>query len=372
MFIAADVDLAQSDGQGVHVISLSRAFAEIGEAVRLLVSRTSQTVPFQAKVEMRAIPNVGFPAFVAALRQVRDFRPDLIYERRFSPKLGAALSLATGVPYYLEINGLPETEQPAAVDGRTPRRRNPPKTMYRVARQIFVPSQRLANLLAGRLHLPPTRFTVVPNAADLSLFRPTEKAQARRVLGLSLESAIVVYVGNLAHWQGLETLVDAAKHLTQIPRLQILIVGDGPVRGSVIERIASAHVEGTIRLMGALPHEKVPLVLSAADVCVAPFTRVRNDLIGISPIKLFEYMAAGRPVVASDVAGVREIMQDAGMLVTPDSPTNLAAAISHLLSNPSKQDELGRRASEISQLNSWEDRARTILSVVSGQPVSAS
>jgi len=244
--------------------------------------------------------------------------------------------------------------------------------MYRVARQIFVPSQRLANLLAGRLHLPPTRFTVVPNAADLSLFRPTEKAQARRVLGLSLESAIVVYVGNLAHWQGLETLVDAAKHLTQIPRLQILIVGDGPVRGSVIERIASAHVEGTIRLMGALPHEKVPLVLSAADVCVAPFTRVRNDLIGISPIKLFEYMAAGRPVVASDVAGVREIMQDAGMLVTPDSPTNLAAAISHLLSNPSKQDELGRRASEISQLNSWEDRARTILSVVSGQPVSAS
>src|SRR5205823_3144006 len=206
---------------------------------------------------------------------------------------------------------------------------------------------------------------------DLSLFRPIDRTESRRVFGLSPDQVVVVFVGKLAPWQGLETLIDGAKHLAQIPKLQILIVGDGPVRQKIAERIVSRQVERTVRLTGALPHDQIPTVLAAADLCVAPFSRARNDLIGISPIKLFEYMAAGRPIVASDVAGVREIVKDAAMLVTPDSATDLAAVIAQLLSDPSRLDELGRRAAVNSRLNSWGVRAKTILDAVSGRPISA-
>jgi len=108
--------------------------------------------------------------------------------------------------------------------------------------------------------------------------------------------------------------------------------------------------------------------LASADVCVAPFSSKRNELIGISPIKLFEYLAAGRPIVASDVAGVREIVEDAGVLVAPDSAPLLASAIKQLIDDPARMANLGRRASDLAKANSWASRARSILDEMGSSP----
>ncbi len=333
--------------------------------MRLLVSKTvggRVSVP-HANVEV--IPNIGLSSLRATLRHAKAYRPNIIYERRFSPKLGSIVSLLTRVPYFLEINGLPEYEgapsRSAVVRGMGGRFMRP---AYRVAKRIIVPSERLADLLGSLLSLPRRSFSVIQNGVDLSLFEGRDRTAARRLLGLPLNKKIVVYVGKLAAWQGLETLVDCAQHLGQISEIHVLLVGDGPLRESLLARIATKHLDETVGFTGPVPHEKIPTFLAAADVCVAPFSRSRNDLVGISPIKLFEYLAAGRSVVASDVSGVREIVQDAGILVAPDSATALASAISDLLSDSARLTRLEKRAAELAAGNSWEDRARAILDVV--------
>ena len=366
LFLAADVDLGEPDGQATHVIGLARAFAQQGVEVRLLVPATPKKVLNETNLFVQYIPNLGLGSFRAALQQAKTFQPDFIYERRFSPKLGAAISIVLKVPFFLEVNGLPETE---VTDGASPSRRmRLPNRFYKIPARIVVPSARLAALLQQRWRLPLEKFLVIPNGVDLGLFGSVDKAVARGRFGLMSGLSVVAYVGKLAPWQGLETLIDSAQLLEGEPKLLVLIVGEGPLRGAIASRIIAKHLEERIRLVGSIPHEDVPTILASADVCVAPFSSKRNELIGISPIKLFEYLAAGRPIVASDVAGVREIVEDAGVLVAPDSAPLLASAIKQLIDDPARMANLGRRASDLAKANSWASRARSILDEMGSSP----
>ncbi len=348
-----DVDLNEADGQATHVTGLARAFAELGEDVRLLVAATKTASSSRLELDAVAVPNLGRRSFVETLRQARSFRPEIIYERRFSPKLGATVSLMRRIPYFLEINGLPELERTDSGNRGLRRARRIRRLAYRVTKRIFVPTERLADLLAERLGLPRSRFCVIPNGADLNLFARMDKTEARRVLGFPIEQKIVVYVGKLARWQGVETLVDSSEKLSHAPGVQVL-----------------EHLEAVVRLTGPMPHDRIPMVLAAADLCVAPFTRERNDVVGISPIKLFEYLAAGRPIVASDVEGVAEVVRDGGILVAPDSASDLASAIDGVLRNPDRLMNLERRAADLAKASSWKSRARMVLEEVRHPPQS--
>ncbi len=365
-----DVDLNEADGQATHVTGLARAFAELGEDVRLLVAATKTASSSRLELDAVAVPNLGRRSFVETLRQARSFRPEIIYERRFSPKLGATVSLMRRIPYFLEINGLPELERTDSGNRGLRRARRIRRLAYRVTKRIFVPTERLADLLAERLGLPRSRFCVIPNGADLNLFARMDKTEARRVLGFPIEQKIVVYVGKLARWQGVETLVDSSEKLSHAPGVQVLVVGDGPSRESIAARITEKHLEAVVRLTGPMPHDRIPMVLAAADLCVAPFTRERNDVVGISPIKLFEYLAAGRPIVASDVEGVAEVVRDGGILVAPDSASDLASAIDGVLRNPDRLMNLERRAADLAKASSWKSRARMVLEEVRHPPQS--
>jgi len=171
-----------------------------------------------------------------------------------------------------------------------------------------------------------------------------EPGAARRRLEWP-EAPWVVFVGNLVAWQGLDTLVRAAPEVIEACGARIAIVGDGQMRSTLETLAENLGIADRVVFVGSVPYEDVPTYIGAASACVAPFTRARNEAIGLSPLKVYEYLACGRPVVASGVPGISELLQrsGAGLLVPPDDPRALAATLREVLEDPTRAREMGDR-----------------------------
>src|SRR5690606_2863783 len=142
----------------------------------------------------------------------------------------------------------------------------------------------------------------------------------RKELGLELETPYVCFVGNLAPWQGVEYLVKAAPSiLSRFPECHFLIVGDGVMKDNLLKLCRELGVEDKFIFTGVVAYDRVPLYINASDICAAPFILARNAKIGLSPLKLYEYMACGKTVVASNISGVSDVLEASGggILVPP-------------------------------------------------------
>jgi glycosyltransferase involved in cell wall biosynthesis len=249
------------------------------------------------------------------------------------------------IPFLIEVNGI---EEEIVLLGR----RLPPwrpitsrlrRRMYRSAGATVTVSDRLASHLE-RIHgLPSPQVVTIPNGVDLDRFSPGDRAESQASLGL-VPGLWIAFVGNLVPWQGVGTLLRAfGIVLESRPDTRLAIVGDGILRGSLEALARQLGVAERVTFTGTVPHERVPHFIVASNVCVAPFTRERNEWIGLSPLKLYEYLACGRPVVASDVPGVREVLSNsgAGIIVPTDDDQALSAALVSLLEDPARANAMG-------------------------------
>src|SRR5712691_11729910 len=255
LFLAPDVTLDEQDGQSVHTLAISRAFASLGHEVFLLVSEGMASTK-ESGFEVASIRNLGRAARRDALHLSAAFHPDVVYERRSSPKLGLYVARRMGIPHFLEINGLvsQESDPPASL-ARWPRRFFRRYLLGRCTK-IFVPSLGLARAIAAETRLDLSRFQVVPNGVDLALFKPIDMQLARRSLSWPETGWIVTFVGKFVPWQGLETLLEAAG-LLRNHGLSWILVGDGPLRDSIRRRVEDSGLAGTVLLAGPLDHGQV-------------------------------------------------------------------------------------------------------------------
>ena len=130
------------------------------------------------------------------------------------------------------------------------------------------------------------------------------------MLNLSPTSPIVCFTGSLFPYQGVDLLIRAAPAiLARDPAILFLIVGDGPRLRESMDLVKESEVAGSFHFTGRVPYQKVPLYINAADLCVAPKKPI---LSGYSPLKLYEYMACGKPVIADENGGFRD----------PEGPTS--------------------------------------------------
>ena len=168
----------------------------------------------------------------------------------------------------------------------------------------------LTNFLATRyleLGIPEKRISVVPDAVDLQDFGVFSKSAARQHLGRDESIFVVMYVGHMYHWKGVDTLVEAATRLSG--NEQIWLIGGTPEELPRIEQLAKQLEHTNIHLAGYVPYEHISTYMAAADVLVIPNSGDYDiSRFYTSPIKLFEYMAAKRPIVASNLPSLREIM----------------------------------------------------------------
>ncbi|HET6203785.1 MAG TPA: glycosyltransferase family 4 protein [Planctomycetota bacterium] len=339
------------DGSAVHIRSLVEAFRARGHEV-LEVSPPIRggggTVLERPGGLRRAAREAAEYAYIPygawrLLRAARAFRPDFLYQRyAFADASGILAAGVTSRPLVLEVNS------PLARELHRTRGLLLPGLGARVERTILRRASRLA-VVSGVLRdevegwgVERSRILLTPNGVDLARFRPDlDGAGIRKRLGLPAEG-VLGFVGYLRPWHRLDLVLEAMA-TPGLRGARLLVVGEGPARGALEERARAAGLAERVLFTGEVAHAEVPLHVAAFDVALLPAINPYA-----SPLKIFEYLACAKAVVAPRQRNVEEIVRDEreALLFPPEDPLALARAIARLLDDPGARAALGRAGRE--------------------------
>ncbi len=213
------------------------------------------------------------------------------------------------------------------------------RRVVRGASRLLVVSADLGRLAVSEYGGDPARVRVIANGCDAAIFHPRARAPARAALGIAEDSELLLYVGRLVPEKGLRELFDACAALrTTRPRVQLVLVGDGPMRAELEARIAGSA--GWASLAGALPPEAVAQWLAACNLLALPSYSEGH------PNVLVEALACGRPAVTTPVGGIPEVVDDTvAILVPPRTVEPLRAGLAQALERRWDEAALGTRFS---------------------------
>jgi glycosyltransferase involved in cell wall biosynthesis len=208
-----------------------------------------------------------------------------------------------------------------------------------------------------------TPMLVAPDGVDLEL--ASRASPGASALGCR---ATVLYLGSLHRWKGVETLVCAAAECASTtplgdPCAEIWVAGGSPERIAELRRQAAISAPGArICFLGKIPPGERFKLIAQAEICALPLSRTSIGSRYTSPLKLFEYMAMGKAIVASDHPSVREVLthEENALLVSPEDPRALAVALKHLATHPEVRARLGVNARRLAKRYSWWARAESV------------
>lgn len=203
----------------------------------------------------------------------------------------------------------------------------------------------------------PARYVAEPNGVDLAMFAPRDKSHARAALGLPTDAQIVLYTGRFYSWKGLEIIPRAAA-LT--PEIRWQMVGD--TREKFIA-VAEESLPANMHFSGSRPHSEMPLWNATADAVIVLGTK-RNEQSyrWTSPMKLFEHMAAGRPIIASNTPALNEVVSESeALLYESDNAEDLAHNVRKAVVGGSEMTSLVSRATHAAQNLAWNERAKRVI-----------
>jgi glycosyltransferase involved in cell wall biosynthesis len=204
--------------------------------------------------------------------------------------------------------------------------------------------------------VPKREITVVPNGVDLSQFRPVEQRQVREKLGLPPDKKIIVYVSRLDGSKGLSYLLPAFRTMLERDgNCLLVLVGEGPDRTRLEQQVVQLGLEESVIFAGFSPHNEIPTWINACDLVVHP------SLSEGSPLPIYEALACGKPVVASRVGGIPELItsDDYGLLVPPADSGALAGSLLHGLEKVWNSALIQSRGAQYS----WDASADRLLDV---------
>lgn len=362
-------------GASVHVQEIVRALREGGHRVTVFCTRRGSHVPddlHDLDVRHQALPSVTGPAerereIAAAARRVADAVVaegfDLLLERYSLFSDAGALATArfrdagTVVPLVLEVNSPLIDEQQThrtLVDVAAAER----ATAHQLdaATAVACVSEPVAAWATARCAAP-ERIHVLPNGVNTDRIRPRPPRP-----GAASGPVTAGFVGTLKPWHGTDVLLRALARTTSGLRLEIL--GAGPESARLSELAEELGVADRVRFLGALPPEEVPGVLQGFDLAVAPYPEGPHYF---SPLKVYEYLAAGLPVVASAIGTLPDVLEQGtlGELVPPGDAAALAERLDALAQDPARREAMGRRAREAAVAqHTWRARCEQLLSMV--------
>jgi len=213
------------------------------------------------------------------------------------------------------------------------------------------------------------KILVAPDGVDIEKFNiDISKEKARQKLNLPLDKILIGYAG-MFRTMGMEKGIDVAvKTLNYLDEQHILVLVGG--RNKDIEfyqKLAKDwSLEDRVLFIGQVKHREVPFYLKAFDVLIAPFPDNEHYRLYMSPLKIFEYMASQRPIAASDLPSLREVLnEENSVLIEPDNPRSLAEGVKNILQNADLADKISKQAYSDVQKYTWEKRAERILGFVS-------
>jgi glycosyltransferase involved in cell wall biosynthesis len=273
--------------------------------------------------------------------------------------IAAMAALMSGAWVVYEAHGLPASPREAAVVRRLARsRRVKVVTISAALRERFASSLNLQS--------PISSLVVSPDGVDLHRFTPPlERDEARQLCGLPLDRKLVVYAGGIYGGRGVDFWVEALAGRDEV----MVIVGGGDEAQINLVRDRALACGTKVMFLGHRPPAEVPRYLCAADVLAMPYAASLATATGedtaawMSPLKMFEYMAAGRPIVATDLPALREVLrhESNALLAEAGNVESLRDQIVRLLSDEAVAERLAKQAREDVAQYTWEKRAERIL-----------
>lgn len=396
-YITADfgIPVHGNKGASIHVRELSQALKTLGHEVRIFTPRLGGDAPADFDVPAIEIaPEKSDKNTVAALQDdpaagnamakeirgllyatsmrhrlleyFRSWRPDAIYERySLFATAGTEIAHELDIPHFLEVNA------PLSKEASEHRGLALQHTAECLERRILNATSHIGAVSepirswAISLGVDRDRVTVLPNGVNIDRFAHAEAVENERLN--ADDRPVVGFVGTLKAWHGTSTLIKAISYIARVngkektPRL--LIVGDGPQREMLEQLAVDEGIADLTVFTGSVQHGEIPSWIARMDIAVAPYDDMQNFYF--SPLKVFEYMAAGKAIVASRIGQITSSLTDAedALLYQPGSVESLANQILNLLNNPEMRDTLAKNARASAVANhSWSNNASSVIS----------
>ena len=384
LFIIYGRQLDLFNGSNVHAIEVFNNLQNLGVDA-FLFSKSSKTGNLKKRENIIEIPSTHFDFPFANYLNIIIYqisllthliyysiklRPDLFYTRLAGNSIAPAIvSSLLKINQVGEINGITidEMEIQGASKFKIKLAQFLENINFATCKKLVAVTGGVKQRLMDLYAIPESQIIVINNGANTKLFSPMDKNKAKSELKLDNSLQYVCFVGNLIYWQGVEYLIKASPFiLKKYPNTRFLVVGDGVMKKELMQLADDLGSLDKILFIGRVPYEKVPIYINASDVCVAPFIRERNSKIGLSALKTYEYLACGKPLVASRIPGVKELIETSGggISVRPEDPEELSTAVIKLLPDENTRNQMGKKGRNyIIENHSWESVARKVKDV---------
>lgn len=364
--------------EGIHIRGIIKAFEDLGHHVRVVSpfrATPKKTLEFKRsrlwKILSEQAPQVIFEiieityniyCYFALRSAIHAIHPDFIYDRyalfNVAPLL---IARRYNIKLVLEINDATIIQRSRPLFLKRLARWFERK-IYCNAQVLLTVSEHFKELIVSTYGISPSKIYVIPNAIDPARFHISDYHNFRTELGLNNKTVIGV-IGAFVSWHGLDFLITSVQNLLKKREdLKILLVGDGPVRPQIDTLVKRLGLQEYIEFTRFVPPHNVPKYISCMDICLMPDSNEHG-----SPIKIFEYMATAKPVVAPRYGPIEEIIQHnkTGILFTPREKIGLSNAIQSLLDDSELRHKLGTAARNyVFSHHTWTINAQRILSIL--------
>jgi glycosyltransferase involved in cell wall biosynthesis len=293
-----------------------------------------------------------------------DQEVDWVYER---------LAVFQSLGWIFKLRGkkwILETNAPLSVESKSDRKTillNPLATYleyqaYKNCDVLVCVSETLKNIIIEQTGIPPQKAIVVPNGVDVSIFNPSLYKPLRM-----FNEFTIGFIGNFASWQGLELLLGAIHEIReQGVIINLTLVGDGPERIDLENITRNLRLSDIVKYVGFVPQNKVPEYILGFDIGYSGQTERTEQRMYCSPIKIYEYMAMGKPVIASDYEDTRKVINPSnGFLFEIGNQEDLINKILQAYNGKADLIKMGSKArEEIVQNHSWESRISFLIAKI--------
>jgi glycosyltransferase involved in cell wall biosynthesis len=371
---------ASKDGQAVHIEELISSLRGLGHEVRVVAPAPAGGEGMGAEVgwvqRLRAnLPKALYEllelayslvAYSRLARAAREFEPDVIYERyNLFLLAGLMLKHRTGLPLLLEVNApLAQERGQFGGLGLPFLARWAEGLVWRGADFVLPVTHVLAQDVMAR-GVPDDRIVVIPNGINEAHFSDVpEPADARRAIGWP-DALVLGFTGFVRDWHGVDRVLRWLASDAAPANARLLVVGDGPARQGLEALASSLSLGDRVRFTGVVARERVPAHVAAFDIALQPAV-----VPYASPLKLFEYLALGKAIVAPRLPNIEEILthDDNALLFDPNDPTGLEKALTRLAADAPLRARIADGSSTtISRLGlTWNRNAQRVAALARG------
>jgi glycosyltransferase involved in cell wall biosynthesis len=347
-------------GHEIHLIALKKGDAKLER--NIFFHRLPPIIPSKRLISFCTYQLQKIYANSMLPKLIKKFEIDVIYER-YGRNYALLASNKLGIPSVLEINGIPSIE--AKIYGATEKEIKKIQRLEieraKLASKIVCVSDSIKNYYVS-IGFDQSNFYVVPNGVNLRLFKSMDRTRVVQELGLNIEDYnVIAFVGTLWRWQDLGLLIRSAPFIIrEYPKTKFLIVGGGSFFEHWKKTVDEAGLKDNFIFTGNVPYEAVPKYINASTICVAPLIKR-----GCSPLKIYEYMACERPIVATKIKDLEFIeKQNAGFLVEEGDVKDFSNRIIALWEDASLRKSMGKNGRNYVVSNhSWEIVAKKVVTI---------